>query len=112
MKRTSRPRKARPAVKRRTTTFTIVLDAQKIAVEYEPHWMEDIGHFQFRSPRKPSRPISISETGYRSYYAPMEEVEAAASPQDFALEAARAILRSRRRPRDVAGEASGQLSLF
>jgi hypothetical protein len=90
-------------------TFTITIDTQEIAVSYEPHWTTDIGHFEFRSPHEPRRPIPISETGYLSHFVAMADVEAAASPQDFAREVALDILRSERFPD---GDESGQLSLF
>jgi hypothetical protein len=86
-------RKASPA-KHRRMTFRIVVEAQPMAVSYRPHWMGDMAMFEFRSPHRPLRRIPVSETGYRSHYAPMEEVEAAKSPQAFALEEARALLRS------------------
>jgi hypothetical protein len=92
-KKPSRRRKA-PPTKRRRITFRIVVEAQPMAVSYEPRWMGDMAMFEFRSPHRPPRRIPVSETGYRSHYASMEEVEAAKSPQDFALEEARAILRS------------------
>jgi hypothetical protein len=83
----SRRRKAPPVAGGRMT-FSITVVAQEIAVSYEPHWMTDIEFFEFRSPREPRRPIPISETGYRSHFAAMMDVEAAASPQDFAREIA------------------------
>jgi hypothetical protein len=93
MSKRRKTKKASPA-KRRRQTFRIVVEAQPIAVSYEPHWMGDMAMFEFRSPHKPPRRIPVSETGYRSHYAPREEVEAAKSPQAFALEEARALLRS------------------
>jgi hypothetical protein len=92
-KKPSRRKKARPA-KMARKTFTITVESQPMAVSYKPRWMGDMAIFEFRSPHRPPRRIPVSETGYRSHYASMEEVEAAKSPQDFALEEARAILRS------------------
>jgi hypothetical protein len=46
--------------------------------------MTDVGHFEFRSPHEPPRRIPLSETGYRSHFASMEDVESASSPQDYA----------------------------
>jgi hypothetical protein len=77
-------RKKAPPATRRRMTFTITVEAQEMRVSYEPHWMHDVGHFEFRSPHKPARRIPVSETGYRSHFAPMAEVEAEASPQDYA----------------------------
>jgi hypothetical protein len=45
--------------------------------------MADTGHFEFRSPHEPPRRIPISETGYRSHFAPMDDVEASTSPQEY-----------------------------
>ena len=89
-------------------TFTITVEAQPMIVSYEPHWMRDVGHFEFQSPHEPRRPIPISETGYKSHFAAMEVIEAAASPQDFAREVATALLRSRCQQR----EDPQQLALF
>jgi hypothetical protein len=108
MSTSSRRRKAPPVADGRVT-FTITIDAQEMRVDYKPHWMPDLGHFEFRSPHEPPRPIPISETGYRSEFAPMADVEAAASPQDFAREVALDLLRSET---STAGEDEGQLSLF
>jgi hypothetical protein len=107
MKRKSSRKKAPPA-KRRRMTFRLTVEAQEMIVCYEPHWMRDVGHFEFESPHEPRRPIPISETGYRSHFAAMEIIEAAASPQDFAREVAIALLRSRCQRRDD----PQQLSLF
>jgi hypothetical protein len=101
-------RKAPPVADGRMT-FTITIDAQEMIVDYEPHWMTDVGHFEFRSPREPRRPIPISETGYCSHFAGMADVEAAASPQDFAREVALGLLRSER---SADSEDEDQLALF
>jgi hypothetical protein len=96
-------RKAKPAPKGRVT-FTILVEAQKMIVDYRPNWMTDYGQFEFRSPYKPARRIPVSETGYRSYFAPMDEVKAAASPQDYAREVALSMIRANRKaraPREV-----------
>ncbi len=107
MSASSRRRKA-PPVSDGRQTFIVVIDAQEIVVDYRPHWMPDVGHFEFRSPHKPARPIPVSETGYRSHFAAMEDVEASASPQDYARETALALLQSRRTVKDDAR----QMSLF
>ena len=101
-------RKKAPPVSDGRQSFIVTIDSQEIVVDYRPHWMTDVGHFEFRSPHKPARPIPVSDTGYRSYFAAMEDVEASASPQDFAREVALALLQSRRTVKDE----PGQLSLF
>jgi len=66
-------------------------------VDYTPNWMKGefaTGHFEFRSPHKPARRIPVSTTGYRSHFAPMDEIEAEASPQDYARQYALGCLRS------------------
>lgn len=101
-------RKKAPPAKRRRMTFRISVEAQEMIVSYEPHWMRDVGHFEFESPHEPRRPIPISETGYRSHFAAMEVIEAAASPQGFAREVVLAALVSKRsKPEDPQ-----QLALF
>jgi hypothetical protein len=94
-------------------TFTIVIEAQEITVDYRARWMTGYGHFEFRSPHEPPRPIPVSETGYRSYFAAMEDVELWASPQDFAHEVALRLLQSRRTGNhEDHEEERNQLSLF
>jgi hypothetical protein len=108
MSTSPRRRKAPPVADGRMI-FTLTIDAQEIAVSYEPHWMTDVGHFEFRSPHEPRRPIPISETGYLSHFVAMADVEAAVSPQDFAREVALDLVRSER---SADSEHEGQLSLF
>jgi hypothetical protein len=93
-----RRRKVKPAKKGRVT-FTVVVEAQKMVVDYRPNWMTDYGQFEFRSPYKPARRIPISETGYRSHFAPMEDVEASPSPQDYARDVALSMIRASCKPR-------------
>jgi hypothetical protein len=105
-KKLSRRKKGRPA-KMARKTFTITVEAQPMVVSYQP-LRSGYGHFQFRSPYKPARRIPISETGYHSYFASMEDVKEARSPQDFAREFAFAWLRSKQSRR----EDPRQLALF
>ena len=102
-------RKEGPAVSDGRITFAIVVDAQDIVVHYRPHWMPGLGHFEFRSPHEPRRPIPISETGYRSYFAAMEDIEAVANPVDFACRVALGLRGSRGKARP---EDCDQLALF
>jgi hypothetical protein len=95
--------------KKRIITFSLVVEAQEMLVEFQPNWMADTGQFVFRSPHEPPRRIPISETGYRSHFAPMEDVEAASSPQDYARDVVLAFLRSHRPARR---EDRDQLPLF
>ncbi|MET4489788.1 hypothetical protein [Bradyrhizobium sp. LA7.1] len=91
----SRRRKAKPAPKKRAITFTLVVEAQAMIVKYMPDWMVDMGQFEFKSPHKPPRRIPVSETGYRSHFARMDDVEACASPQEYARDFVLAQLRTR-----------------
>ena len=59
---THRKRKKVRRVKKRRMTFTLVIEAQKMIVSYEPDWMTDMGFFEFRSPHKPPRRIPVSDT--------------------------------------------------
>jgi len=89
----SRRKKVKP-VSDGPTTFTIVVEAQQMVVDYRPYWMSDYGQFEFRSPHKPPRRIPVSRTGYRSHFAPMEDVEASESPQRYAQDIALDLLRA------------------
>jgi hypothetical protein len=104
----ARRKKAQP-VNARRSIFKITVEAQPMVVTYEPRWLKsDYAHFEFRSPHKPARRIPVSETGYLSHFASMEDVRDARSPQNFAREFVFAVLRSKQsRPED-----SRQLALF
>jgi hypothetical protein len=102
-KKLSRRRKAQRANKRRMT-FRISVEAQEMVVSYRPYRFADLGHFEFRSPHRPPRRIPLNKSGYLSHYAPMEDVKAAKSPQEFAREEALALLRSSRRACDTTNE--------
>jgi hypothetical protein len=108
MKKPSRRKKAKPTNNRRMT-FRISVEAQAVVVHYRPNRMDDMAQFEFRSPRKPPRRIPISETGYYCHFAPMEDVEAAKSPQNYAREAALALLPWHR---TVKATDSAELPLF
>jgi hypothetical protein len=95
--------------KKQFITFTLVIEVQEMIVTYQPNWMTDVGHFEFRSPLEPPRRIPISETGYRSHFASMADVEAASSPQDYAWDVALELLRWRGKPATKQGD---QLPLF
>ena len=85
----SRRRKVTSAKGKRT--LRLVNEAQEMVIDYKPYWMSDYGQFEFRSTHKPARRITVSETGYRSHFAPMAEIEASASPEDYAREVALAL---------------------
>jgi hypothetical protein len=67
-------------------TFTLTVDAQEIVVRYRPRYFvsADYAHFEFTNPHEPRRRIPVSETGYRSHFSPMHEVEAAPSVKEYA----------------------------
>jgi hypothetical protein len=85
--------KAPARSKSKQQKFRISVEGQEMLVEYEPDWMDGMGHFQFRSPFKTPRRIPVSETGYRSHFADMEEIEAADSPEDYARRYALSLIR-------------------
>jgi hypothetical protein len=112
--RSPRHRAGRAAApeKKGILVFSLVIEAQEMVVQYEPNWSEGefaCGHFEFRSPHEPPRRIPVSETGYRSHFASMEEIASFENPEAFAKAYVKAVLRSTR-PRDP--HASDQLSLF
>ena len=94
------------------TVFTLTIDAQEMTVRYLPYWTKGLapyGHFEFKSPSEPRRRIPVSETGYRSYFAPMHEIEDAPSVEEYARIVALAIIARQSGP---AAEDADQLSLF
>lgn len=69
------------------TVFTVTIDAQEIRVHYRPYHIdgnESYAVLEFSSPHQPRRAIPVSPTGYRSFFAPMEEIEAAPSIERYA----------------------------
>jgi len=67
--------------------FTLTIDAEDINVRYLPNHIQGVDPYallEFRSPHEPRRPIPVSEKGYRSYFAPMREIESAPSVEEFA----------------------------
>ena len=110
-------RKAGRAVARKTKrklTFSLVVEAQEMLVEYEPKWSGGeaaYGHFEFHSPHNPPRRIPVSETGYLSHFAPMQEIASFANPNEYAMAFVRSVLDSARTRKAISTE-PGQLSLF
>jgi hypothetical protein len=86
-----------------------VIEAQEMIVTYQPNWVTDVGHFEFRSLYEPPRRIPVSETGYRSHFASMADVATACSPQDYARDLALALLHRNDREQGPEGD---QLPLF
>jgi hypothetical protein len=69
------------------TIFTVTINEQKIRVHYRPHHIG--GHdayamLEFTSPCEPRMPIPMSDGGYRSFFAPMREIEDAPSVKLYA----------------------------
>jgi hypothetical protein len=108
MSASTRRKKVKPVADGRIT-FKLVIDAQEMVVDYRPYWTSDYGQFEFRSPHDPARRIPVSETGYRSHFAPMAEVESLPTPEDYAREVALALVRAERKVRT---EDADQPSLF
>jgi hypothetical protein len=97
--------------KKRKVSFRLTVEGQTMLVSYEPGSLAGYAHFEFRSPNRPPRRILVSETGYRSHFAPIEEVAAETSPQDYARAFVQSLLDGGSRQRSQM-EAKGQLSLF
>ena len=69
------------------SVFTVTIDDQEIRVRYRPNHIggrDPYAILEFSSPQQPRRPIPVSERGYRSFFAPMREVEAAPSVERYA----------------------------
>ncbi len=96
----------------RREEFRLSVEGQEMLVSYEPYWSDGefpVGHFEFRSPYEPPRRIPVSETGYRSHFAAMADIEACESPEQYARLFVEAVLD---RPTSRRKEASDQLKLF
>lgn len=76
--------------------FSLTIDGQEMMVRYRPNYFTSfpVGHFEFRSPHQPPRRIPVSETGYRSHFAPMPDIEAEGSPQEYARLLALTLIRA------------------
>jgi hypothetical protein len=95
-------------------TFTLTIDAQDIMVRYRPRYFvaADYAHFEFTSPHEPKRRIPISETGYRSHFSPMHEIETAPSVEEYARALVLGLMGMKSEPEDVGEEEAQQLALF
>lgn len=114
-KRQPSRRKARSkaAIRADGIVFDLVIEGQRMIVHYAPRLGGScpLGHFEFRSPYDPPRRIPVSATGYRSHFAAIHQVAAAASPEAFARDLALALLRSEQK-RGQKDREGTQLSLF
>jgi len=95
-------------------TFTLTIEAQEILVRYCPRYFiaADYAHFEFTSPQEPPRRIPVSETGYRSHFSPMHEVEAAPSVEAYARAIALALMKAVQSTGEDTEDNSNQLKLF
>jgi len=94
------------------TVLTLTIDAQEIRVRYRPNYIggtDPYALLEFTSPHEPRRRIPVSETGYRSFFAPMREIEAAPSVEKYADLVAMFLIGERRGPD---AEDADQLDLF
>ncbi|HTV29508.1 MAG TPA: hypothetical protein VMF32_17190 [Xanthobacteraceae bacterium] len=99
---------------KRIITFRFVVEAQELVVVYTPNYFDGTyaqAHFEFRSPFEPPRRTIVSETGYLSHFAPMAEIEASASPQDYARDFVLAVLAGGRKEKPAPSD-HRQLRLF
>jgi hypothetical protein len=80
------------------TVFNLTIDAQEMTVRYRPYHIAGLDPYApgVHEPAQTRRRIPVSETGYRSFFAPMYEIEGAPSIEKHAsMVASRA---PRRRP--------------
>jgi hypothetical protein len=69
------------------TVFTLTIDAQDVTVRYQPNHIdgpEPYAIIEFTNPHEERRRIPLSKTGYRSFFAPMREIEHAPSVERYA----------------------------
>jgi hypothetical protein len=94
--------------------FTLTIDAQEMQVRYRPQYFVagDYAHFEFTSPHDPRRRIPVSETGYRSYFAPTWEIAAAPSVEEYARAVALNVMRGTSCSDDDGEDEGGQFALF
>lgn len=102
VRRTPAKKAVRTRKAKGTVTFRLTVEWQEMIVTFEPDGGTDgfpMGQFTFRSPHEPPRRIPVSETGYFSHFAPMEEVSSYESPKAYA------------RVSGLSGQSSGRASL-
>jgi hypothetical protein len=93
-------------------TFVLTIDAQEIRVRYQPNYIggtDPYALIEFTSPHEPRRRIPVSETGYRSFFAPMCEIEAAPSLEKYTGLVAMFLINEQRSPELADAD---QLDLF
>jgi hypothetical protein len=69
------------------TVFTVTIDAQEIRVRYRPNHIggrDAYAILEFISPHQPRRGTPVSESGYRTFFAPMRDIETAPSIKIYA----------------------------
>jgi hypothetical protein len=95
-------------------TFTLTIEAQDIMVRYRPRYFvtADYAHFEFTSPHEPKRRIPVSETGYRSHFSPMHEIEAAPSIEEYARMLLLTLIHAKSSPDEDGEDEGSQLELF
>jgi len=68
------------------TVFTLTISAQEVRVRYRPHHIggnEPYAILEFTSPNEPRCEIPVSESGYRTFFAPMSEIENAPTVEQY-----------------------------
>jgi hypothetical protein len=86
-RRTPRKKAVRTRKAKGTITYRLTVEWQEMIVEFKPDGATTgfpMGQFTFRSPHEPPRRIPVSETGYRTHFAPMEEINSYKSPKAYA----------------------------
>lgn len=69
------------------SVFTLTINGEEIRVRYRPNHIggrDAYAILEFISPCHPRKPTPVSESGYRSFFAPMGDIEAAPSIKIYA----------------------------
>jgi hypothetical protein len=77
------------------TVFTLTIDTQEMRVRYRPYHIggsEPYAILEFISPHQPRREIPVSASGYRTFFAPMSEIEDAPNVEQYACMVALLLL--------------------
>lgn len=94
-------------------TFEITIDSQPMIVHYEPDYIANyLAHFEFHSPHHPPKQIPVSETGYRSHFAYVEELKDIPDIEEYIYQVAHAIIAQKSKMNFGSEDEEEQMSLF
>lgn len=93
-------------------TYKIIIDAQEMIVSYEPNYITRfLAHFEFHSPFNPPKRIPVSDTGYYSHFAYVEELKHFSSIEEYVYRVSQAMIEQKFNADSNDGEDS-QMTLF